>query len=226
MPSHLPSIPRTDPIRIRALSATSLPALLAAFLLAAALAAALVSPPAAEAKKPKDADELFNPMLGPDYAFWLAGPIVRIATEEEVEEYLFLVDDAEAKAFVEEFWAERNEGTPVFEDTPEEIFHQRAEEADKRFTEGTLPGRRTDRGAIFVVYGEPEKIEFETQDVLGQPPIEVWHYPEDAEEGLDGEEPKERYRFIEVDGETVLFQGQKIREDPRDRIKRRSRWVG
>lgn len=222
MLSPISSTPRNDPIRIRALSAIRLPAAFAVLLLVAVLAA----PPVAEAKKPKEAEDLFNPMLGPDYAFWLAGPIVRIATEEEVEEYLFLVGDEEARAFIEEFWAKRNEGTGVFEKTPEEIFRERAVEADKRFSEGTLPGRRTDRGAIFVVYGEPEKIEFETQDLVGQPPIEVWHYPEDAEKGLDGEKAQKRYRFIEVDGETVLFHGQKIRENPRDRIKRRSRWSG
>lgn len=173
-----------------------------------------------EAKKPKDPDELFNPMLGIEHAHWLVGPIVEMATEEEVETYLFLTSDEKAAEFVERFWAERNEGTPVFQKTPRQLFEERAEEADKKYSEGAYPGRRTDRGSILILYGEPESIEFESPQRLGDPPLEVWTYPKGSEKGLDGKKPKRQYRFVRIDDSVVRYTGQKLRQDPRDRLKR------
>ncbi len=198
-------------------------------LLALALVAAVALQAApAEAKKKKkkdrDAEELFNPLLGVEYAHWLVGPIYRIASEEEISGYLDLIDDEEAKSFVEAFWKKRNEGTGFFEDSPEEIFAKRAESADSRYTEGALPGRRTDRGTIFIVYGEPEEVEYESSEKVGGPTQEVWKYSKEAEEGLDGESPKKEYRFIEVGGHTVFFnQRSAQRREFEDRRKFRPR---
>lgn len=190
-----------------------------------AAAVALLAAPA-EAKKGKkkdrDPEELFNPLLGIEYAHWLVGPIYEMASEEEIAAYLDFVDDEEAKAFIEAFWKERNAGTGFFEDSPEESFSQRAHVADGRYTEGALPGRRTDRGTTFILYGEPEEIEYESSDKVGGAPLEVWKYPEDAEAGLHGETPKKSYRFIEVGGHTVFYNQQALqRREIEDRRKLR-----
>lgn len=187
----------------------------------------LVALPAAAKKKPSDPDALFNPMLGPDYAKWLVGPIVEMATAKEVERYLELISDEEATAFIAEFWEQRNADTPVFEKTTQQIFDQRMIEADKRYTEGAYPGSRTDRGKIYIVFGEPETIEFEAQDRVDAPTLEVWYYPKDAPEGLGGKPPERKYRFVKIDGETHLYTGQRIRRDPRDDLRRRrDGWSG
>ena len=170
-----------------------------------------------------DAEEIFNPLLGPEYSHWVVGPIYHMASEEELEEFQLLVDDAEAKAFVEAFWAKRNAGTKVFTETPQQIFERRSEEADKRFTEQAYPGSRSDRGAVFILYGEPEDIEFEAPQKVGGPTLEAWIYPKDAEKGLDGDKPKRRIRFVEIDGRTVLYTGQRLRRDLRDELRRRPR---
>ena len=73
---------------------------------------------------------------------------------------------------------------------------------------------------MLILYGEPESIEFESPRKVGDPPLEVWNYPKDAPEGLDGEEPKRLYRFVDLGDTTVLYTGQKIRRDPRDRLRR------
>lgn len=156
-------------------------------------------------KKARHPEELFNPLLGIEYSHWLMGPIYEIASEQEIATYLDFVDDEEAKSFIEEFWKKRNEGTGFFEDSPEKIFKQRAELADSRYSEGALPGRRTDRGTIFILFGEPEKIEYESSSKVGGAPLEAWKYPKDAKEGLGGEAPKSAYRFIEVGEHTVFF---------------------
>lgn len=165
------------------------------------------------AKKPTDPDDLFNPLLGVDYSHWLVGPIARIASEKEIEAYLALTSDEAAARFIAGFWEKRNAGTALFHKTPQQIFDQRVSEADKRFTEGAFPGSRTDRGTIYILYGEPEKIEFQTADRRRAPPIEEWRYAKDAEPGLDGEKPDRLYRFVEVNGHTTFYRHVRLRPD-------------
>ncbi|MEM1180475.1 MAG: GWxTD domain-containing protein [Acidobacteriota bacterium] len=174
----------------------------------------------AEAKKPKDPDELFNPLLGPDYSHWLVGPLVEMATEGEVEDFLLLASDEDAEAFVDRFWEARNAGTKVFTKTPQQIFEARAEDADKRFSEGTYPGSRTDRGTILVLFGEPDTIEFESPRKVDDPPLEVWRY-KTREKGLHGKKPKKQYRFVDLGRQVVRYTGQTLPPDFRQRLKRR-----
>jgi GWxTD domain-containing protein len=183
------------------------------------LLAALVAAPAF-GKKPTAAEDLFNPFLGIDYSYWLVGAIAQIATEDEVRAYLALTTDAEAKAFVDAFWAKRNVGTAVFKKTPQQLFELRSADADKRFSERTYPGRRTDRGATFILYGEPEKIEFQSPLKVNDYTLEVWSYAKDAEPGLDGQKPKRQIRFVEIEGKTVFYKGQAKRPDPRQQHRR------
>ncbi|MEO1083690.1 MAG: GWxTD domain-containing protein [Acidobacteriota bacterium] len=173
----------------------------------------------AHAKKPTDPDDLFNPLLGPDYSHWMVGPLVEIATEDEVDDFLLLASDEDAQAFVEGFWQRRNAGTEVFTKTPQQIYEARAAEADKRYTEGAYPGRRTDRGAILILYGEPESIEFESPRKVDDPPLEVWRYKK-REKGLDGEKPKKQYRFVDLGRTVVRYTGQKLPPDLRRRLQR------
>lgn len=190
--------------------------------LALAVAALLALAGPSSAKKPSSPDDLFNPFLGVEYSYWLVGPIAMIASEEEIRTYLALQDDAGAKAFVESFWQKRNAGTEPFKKTPRQLFEQRSAEADRRFSERTYPGRRTDRGAIFVVYGEPEKIVFESPQTTSGYTQEVWYYPKKPENGLDLEKPKRLYKFVEIEGRTVFFRNQTKRPDPRDQLRQRN----
>ena len=184
----------------------------------ALLTAVLLAAPAAAAKgkKPTDPAELFNPLLSIEYSHWLVGPIADVASAGEVEAYLALASDEEAARFIDEFWTRRAEGYGFFDKKPRQVFEERAAAADKRFTEGALPGRGTDRGRVWVVYGEPAEIVFEKPIDAGVPTLEVWKYGKDAAEGLDGQRPKRVYRFVEIDGSKVLFTG-RYRPNPLDR---------
>jgi hypothetical protein len=71
---------------------------------------------------------------------------------------------------------------------------RRSEEADRRFSEAGVSGRRTDRGSIFVLHGEPEAIDHEPSHRFGEPPLEHWRYPANAPVGLDGKRPARLYR--------------------------------
>ena len=200
-------------------------AVLTTVLLTALFAGALAEPVEAKKKKRQERppEELFNPLLGLDYSHWLVGPIAKIADDDEIDRYLELASDEDAAAFIESFWAKRAEGAGVFEKKPRQIYDERAEEADKRYSQGAFPGRRTDRGEIFILYGEPEDISFEPSRNLDIPNFEVWTYGKDAAEGLHGETPKKEFRFIELDGKKILYDGQRLRLNPieRERLRRR-----
>jgi GWxTD domain-containing protein len=151
-----------------------------------------------------DAD-LLNVLLGPEHAGWLIGPISKLASEEEIREYSRLTSDAAAAAFVEDFW-ERRDPDPARPGNPaREAFEARAVEADRRFSEAGVSGRRTDRGTIFVLYGEPTQVDHEPSPLYGEPPLELWRYARDAAAGLDGERPSDLYRFVKRKDLTVFY---------------------
>jgi GWxTD domain-containing protein len=151
--------------------------------------------------------ELINPALGPDYSSWMAGATSRLATPEEVNEYLTLRDDQQAEAFVERFW-QRHNPTPGKPGNPlRAAFEARSAAADRLYSEAGLLGRRTDRGVLHVLYGLPTKIDHEVSPIRNGPPIEVWIYGAQAPSGLDGQRPSPLYRFVNSGDLTVLYRG-------------------
>jgi GWxTD domain-containing protein len=155
--------------------------------------------------------ERTNPFVSPRYSQWLMGAVGDIATEAERSRYLRIESDEAAQEFIDHFWDDR--------ETTHAVFEQRAAEVDKRFTEGTVPGRRTDRGAIYILYGDPEETSYEEHRNIDDPPVELWRYPKSADPGLDGQKPLRSYRFIRWGDVTVRFQ----KGDPNDPDVRRRR---
>lgn len=166
--------------------------------LALVLWVSLAAPPLL-ASDEAEALALTNFQLGPEYSQWLVGALGRVATEAEKTEFLALGDDAAAVAFVERFWARPGR------DRVQRIYGERAAVADRRFGEAAFPGRKTDRGTIFILYGEPEEISFEDRRHVDDPPVELWRYPKDADAGLDGERPERVYRFAKSGDLTRMF---------------------
>jgi GWxTD domain-containing protein len=170
------------------------------------LALALLAGACASTSGPagRTAADLTNPFLGPELSSWLIGPAARLATADEIKQFLALTDDAKAKAFIDAFWEKRNP-RPGRENRIRETFDERSVQADKLFSEAGYRGRRTDRGTVFVLYGQPEKTEFEVSPIPNGPPIEVWTYPTEAPKGLDGRKPNPKYRFVKWGELTKLY---------------------
>jgi GWxTD domain-containing protein len=148
--------------------------------------------------------DLANPFLGPEYSAWLIGPVARIARPDEIKAFLALRDDDQAAAFVQQFWERRNPN-PGHPNPLLAKFEERADVADKKYSEAGRLGRRTDRGTILVLYGPPAKGGFEVAKRPTDPPIEVWQYSASAPAGLDGKHPDTFYRFTKRGDLTVLF---------------------
>lgn len=157
--------------------------------------------------------DLTNPFLGPEYTGWLVGPVARLATPEEIDAFLAITTDEQAQAFVEAFWARRTAVADQFGNTVRQVFEKRAAEADRAFTESGYRGRRTDRGAVFILYGPPKKTDYEVSPTAGEGTLEVWMYDETSPPGLDGRKPANLYRFIKRGDLTVTWTPRPV--DPR-----------
>jgi GWxTD domain-containing protein len=171
-------------------------------LAAASLAAGCGGGSAAPGRRMAD---LTNPFLGPEYSSWLVGPVARLATPAEVKAYLAVQDDAQAQAFIDRFWQSRNP-TPDRPVNPlRDTFEKRAAEADRLYSEAGYLGRRTDRGAVYVLYGPPQKTEYQSSPDPGNPNLEVWTYGPGSPAGLDGKRPMAQYRFVKRGDLTVNY---------------------
>ena len=168
---------------------------------------------AAESLERLHPDDLINPFLGPAYTRWLVGPVGQLADEAERTLFLLLESNEEAAAFVEEFWSRRDGKL-------KRQFELRAAEADKRYSESGLLGRRTDRGMVYVLFGDPDKTEWEEHRDIDDPHIELWTYPKSAAKGLNGKKPSRRYRFAR-DGDVMRL----FSNDPNDPNNRRRRMI-
>ncbi len=158
-------------------------------------------------------DDLINPFLGPTHTRWMVGPVGQLADEEERTLFLLIESDEPAEAFVEQFWHRRDGAL-------KRQFALRAAEADKRYSESGLLGRRTDRGMVYVLFGDPEKTEWEEHRDIDDPDIELWTYPKGAAKGLNGKKPARRYRFAR-DGDVMRL----FSNDPNDPNNRRRRMI-
>ncbi|HEY8172582.1 MAG TPA: GWxTD domain-containing protein, partial [Dehalococcoidia bacterium] len=111
--------------------------------------------------------------LSPAFIEWGQGPYQFLMTKEEAATWKTLKSDADAKAFVDLFWARRDPtpGTPANEYRSQ--IEERIQAADKTFAEGKMKGSMTDRGKILLVYGPPQRIvQPRTADVPSMNPDE------------------------------------------------------
>ncbi len=163
---------------------------------------------AAEGRGKKERDEaLVNVLLAPDLAKWLVGAVGEIASAEERRAYLTLVDDDEARAFIDEFWQRRKDPErPWPGEQPRDVFEVRAAEADRLYTEGLHLGRRTPRGVLHVLFGPPESQSYEREDGPLGATVEIWKYDRKEVVGLHGERPATEYAFSRRGDLTVRHQ--------------------
>ncbi len=135
--------------------------------------------------------------LSSTYKKWLKQDVVYIITPEEVAAFKALSNDEERDQFIENFWL-RRDPTP---DTPEneykEEHYRRIAYANEHFGAG-IPGWKTDRGRIYIMWGPPDQIE-------SHPTGGTWDRPQEQGGGTTSTYPYEdwRYRYLEGIQENV-----------------------
>lgn len=92
------------------------------------------------------------------YKKWINGPVGYIITSAERQAFKKLTTDAEKDEFIQEFWRRRNPNPGSPENTYKQEFYRRVAYANEHFSSG-IPGWKTDRGHIYIMYGPPDEIE-------------------------------------------------------------------
>ena len=96
--------------------------------------------------------------LSPEYKDWPNGPAGFLLTKAEKKEYQGFTSDAQAKAWIELFWAKRD---PNLESVGNEFkvdFDYKVEAADKQFATEKLRGSMSDRGKTLILVGRPSGV--------------------------------------------------------------------
>ncbi len=105
----------------------------------------------------------------------MTGPLVYVASGDEWKE-LSNTSGQERDSLFTQFWDKRdpNPGSP---DNPlYDEFYKRVRVANKNFTKLKRAGWRTDRGRVYIVYGPPDRIGRNDQQLYSQAVYEIWYY--------------------------------------------------
>jgi GWxTD domain-containing protein len=96
--------------------------------------------------------------LATPYKKWLEEEVPYIITDEERSAFLQLQTNEEREQFIEAFWQRRDPTPDTVENEFKEEHYRRIAYANERFSSG-IPGWRTDRGRIYIMWGPADEIE-------------------------------------------------------------------
>jgi len=116
-----------------------------------------VSKPLTEKQKKKKEAQLKRELESP-YRKWLNEDVSYIITDEERAAFRRLQTDEEREQFIENFWLRRDPTPDTVENEFKEEHYRRIAYANEHFPSG-IPGWKTDRGRIYIVYGPPDEID-------------------------------------------------------------------
>jgi GWxTD domain-containing protein len=135
--------------------------------------------------------------LGPAYGSWLRDEVPDIITEDERRAFLGLSTNEEREQFIELFWNRRNPEPESPTNTVKEEHYRRLAYADEHFASG-IPGRKTDRGRTYIIWGPADEIE-------SHPTGGTYDRPMEQGGGSTTTYPWElwRYRYLEGLGENI-----------------------
>ena len=126
------------------------------------------------------------------YKKWLNEDVVYIITDEEKSVFKSLQTDEEREKFIEQFWARRNPDPRNPENTFKEEHYRRIAYCNEHFASG-IPGWKTDRGRIYIMYGQPAEIDAHPSG--GTYNREIYEGG-----GTTATYPFERWRYRHIDG--------------------------
>jgi len=109
-------------------------------------------------KELKQREKKLAKELGSAYDPWLKDEVPEIITVQERRAFLQLSSNEEREQFIEIFWQRRNPEPDSPNNTFKEEHYRRLAYADEHFASG-IPGRKTDRGHIYIIWGPPDEID-------------------------------------------------------------------
>jgi GWxTD domain-containing protein len=138
--------------------------------------------------------------LDAQYKQWLNEDVVYIISPEERTAFLQLSTSEEREQFIEQFWLRRSSNPDLPENDFKEEHYRRIAYANEHFASG-IPGWRTDRGRIYIIWGPADEVD-------SHPTGGTYDRPMDEGGGSTTTYPWEswRYRYLEGLGNNVMLE--------------------
>jgi GWxTD domain-containing protein len=158
-----------------------------------------VSKPMTEKQRRKQEKKLQKELETP-YKKWLTEDVSYIISDEEKQAWKRLATDDERQQFIEQFWLRRDPTPDTEENEFKEEHYRRIAYANEHYASG-IPGWKTDRGRIYIMYGPPDEIEDHSSGGSYERPIE-----EGGGETSTYPFQQWRYRYIDGVGTNIIIE--------------------
>ncbi|MBV9626405.1 MAG: GWxTD domain-containing protein [Acidobacteria bacterium] len=155
--------------------------------------------PISEKRKKENAKSLKRE-LSREHRKWLDEDVRWIITDDERKAFMQLSNDEERDKFIEAFWDRRNPNPDSEDNEFKDEHYRRIEYANEHYAAG-IPGWKTDRGRIYIMYGPADEVE-------SHPSGGSYERPMDEGGGETSTYPFEdwRYRYLEGIGQEVIIE--------------------
>ena len=151
-------------------------------------------------KQRKQQKRSLNVELSKTYKKWLNEDVVWIITDQERAAFKQLSNDEERDNFIEAFWQRRDPTPDTEENEYKEEHYRRIAYANEHFAAG-IPGWKSDRGRIYIMYGPADEVESHPSGGTYERPIE-----EGGGETSTFPFEQWRYRYLEGIGQEVIIE--------------------
>src|SRR5438309_11238220 len=148
----------------------------------------------------KENEKRFKQEVSSSYKKWLNEDVAYIITDEERAAFKQLSNDEERDNFIEAFWQRRDPTPDTVDNELKEEHYRRIAYANEHFAAG-IPGWKSDRGRIYIVYGPADEIESHPSGGTYERPVE-----EGGGETSTFPFEQWRYRYIEGIGQEVIIE--------------------
>src|SRR5580704_1048913 len=138
--------------------------------------------------------------LDTPYKQWLSEDVIYIISPAERQAFLQLETNEEREQFIEQFWLRRSATPDLPENDFKEEHYRRIAYANEHYASG-IPGWKTDRGRMYIMWGPPDEIE-------SHPTGGTYDRPAAEGGGSTTTYPWEtwRWRYLEGIGENVILE--------------------
>ena len=138
--------------------------------------------------------------LDTPYKQWLNEDVVYIISPAERNAFAQLSTNEEREQFIEQFWLRRSPNPDLPDNEFKEEHYRRIAYANEHFASG-IPGWKTDRGRMYIVWGPPDEID-------SHPTGGTYDRPPEEGGGSTTTYPWEtwRWRYLDPLGENVIME--------------------
>jgi len=130
--------------------------------------------------------------LDNSFKTWLNEDVTYIISPEERTAFLQLETNEEREQFIEQFWLRRSSNPDMPDNDFKEEHYRRIAYTNEHYASG-IPGWKTDRGRIYIIWGAPDEIE-------SHPTGGTYDRPMEEGGGSTTTYPWERWRYRYLEG--------------------------